>query len=115
MIRGPFFLSSSQKDPNPEHRRKYSGIYPETSFNHDSKYVIKNFVSPTQKQIQASKVGNSEFRALGKNSEWEPMESHTMEQNTESSLKDDSEYWKTYMFASLFLLAFINSFFLFYV
>jgi hypothetical protein len=50
-------------------------------------------VSPTQKQIKASKVGNSEFRALGKNSEWEPMESLTMEQNT---LIYDSEYTLKY-------------------
>jgi len=33
----------------------------------------------------------SVYKALGKNSEWEPMDSLTMEQNTESSLKDDSE------------------------
>ncbi len=47
-----FFLSSSQKDPKriPEYRRKYSGIYSE-SFKHDSKYVTKNVMSPTQKQI----------------------------------------------------------------
>jgi hypothetical protein len=47
----PFFLSSSQEDPTPEHRRNYSGIYPESSFNHDSEYVIKNVVSTTRKQI----------------------------------------------------------------
>ncbi len=31
---GQNFLSSSQKDPIPENRTKYSGIYPDTSFNH---------------------------------------------------------------------------------
>ena len=51
MIRGLFFMSSSQtRDSTLEHRRKYSGICPESSFNHDSKYVIKNVVSPIQKQ-----------------------------------------------------------------
>jgi hypothetical protein len=32
------FFSSCQKDPTPEHRIKYSGIRPESYFNHDSKY-----------------------------------------------------------------------------
>ncbi len=69
------FLSSFQKN---------SGIHLESSFNHDSKYVIKNVVSPIPK-----KVGNSysqksrKFRALGKISEWERMETLTMGQNTE--------------------------------
>ena len=53
-------------------------------------------MSPAQKQIKAFKVGNSEFRADGKNSERESIESLTMEQNTESSLKNDSEYTLEY-------------------
>ncbi len=81
------FLESSQKDPTPEHRRKYSGKYPQLSFNHDSKYVIKNVPLPTQKQIQAFKVGKSDFRTLGKYLEWELIESLIMQKNTESSLK----------------------------
>ena len=73
-----------------------SGIYPKSSFNHDSKYIIKNVVSPTQKQILAPKGRNFEFRALGKNSEWKPMECLTIEQNTESSLKDYKEFTLKY-------------------
>ena len=37
-----FFVGSSQNDPTPEYRREYSGICPESSFNHASKYVIYN-------------------------------------------------------------------------
>ena len=40
------------------------------------------------KQILAPKERNFEFRAPGENSEWEPMEFLTIEQNNESSLKD---------------------------
>jgi hypothetical protein len=47
-------------------------------------------VSSTQKQIKTSKAGNSEFMVLGKNSEWEPIKSLTIEKNTESTL--NSEY-----------------------
>jgi len=47
-------------------------------------------VSPTQKQIKTSKVGNSEFMVLGKNSEWEPIKYLIIEKNTESTL--NSEY-----------------------
>ena len=55
-------------------------------------------MSSTQKQIKTSKAGNSEFMVLGKNSEWEPIKSLTIEKNTESTLnseyilKKDSEY-----------------------
>jgi len=33
------------KRPTPEHRGKYSGIYPEFSFNRDSKYAIYNVIT----------------------------------------------------------------------
>ena len=38
----------------------------------------------------------SVYKPLGKNSEWEPMDSLTMVQNSESSLKYDSEYYYKY-------------------
>jgi hypothetical protein len=47
----PLFLSSFQKDPTLEYRKKYSGIYPESNFDYDSKYIIKNSVPPTQINI----------------------------------------------------------------
>ncbi len=52
----PFFLTSSQEEPTPENLRKLSGIFTESSFNHDSKYVIKSVVSPIQKQKQSERV-----------------------------------------------------------
>ena len=59
---------------------------------------IKNFmlILSTEKQIQASKVGNSEFRfpnsGLGKKREWRLIEPVTIEQNTKFLLKDDPDY-----------------------
>ena len=47
------------------------------------KCVIKNVISSPKNKYRPPKYENSEFRALVKNSEWEPKK---------SSLKDDSEY-----------------------
>ena len=61
-----YFLNSPWKDPIPENNTKYLRVYSGLSLNEDSKYVIKNFMSPTEKQIMASQIRNSEFRALRK-------------------------------------------------
>ena len=46
------FLSSSQEDLTPEHRRNYSRIYSESSFNEDSVRTFKYF-------LQCSGAGSS--------------------------------------------------------
>jgi hypothetical protein len=53
-------------NPPQNIRKKYSKAHFESSFNEDFENVIQNFMSQTVKQTKASKVRNSEFRALGK-------------------------------------------------